>query len=245
MELEPKKYRGTLRLGVETDTWDITGSVMSRGSYTPMTTTALSRLFDEQQGERLLAPPVYSAIKHKGKPLYSYARKGEHVETAPRRTVIHTFRLLENLGTDLTFEMVCSRGTYVRSVVHDLGQKLGCGACLLTLRRLRCGRFTIERSVSLDAMEEILEAGRARDVLIPPEEVLGQLDTCHVEGDNAKRVGHGNPLREQAVEGMNFGLERIGEKILIMTEGRLIAIAEIRQDDAGFFLQPVRVLNRG
>jgi tRNA pseudouridine55 synthase len=245
MELDPKTYQGTLRFGLETDTWDITGAVLAKKPVSPMSTRFLSRTLARQVGERFLFPPVYSAIKHRGKPLYAYARQGKPVETVPRRTFIHSFFLLENRGTDLDFELVCSRGTYVRSLVQSLGKELGYGACLVSLRRLRCGRFRIAHARKLTQMEELLEKGRGADALLPPEQVIGHVPACNVEGENAIRVRHGNTLRGSAVNGLDFRGDCEGKKVRIMAHGRLIAVAEIRRDDGGFYLQPVRVLNHG
>ncbi len=245
MELEPKTYRGSLRFGLETDTWDITGAVLEQRPVPPTTARFLSGLLTRQVGERFLLPPIYSAIKYKGKPLYAYARKGQKVVTAPRKTFIRSFLMLECRGTDLDFELVCSRGTYVRAVVHELGKELGCGACLVSLRRLRCGRFRIDHARNLAQMEALLEKGRGAEALLPPEQVLGHVPACSVDGENAVRIRQGNPIRGSAVNGMEFRAKRTGEKIRMMANGRLIAVAEVREDDEGFYLQPIRVLNRG
>jgi tRNA pseudouridine55 synthase len=245
MELEPKRYRGTLRFGLVTDTWDITGNVIEQRSFATESAQILSQAFARQVGERLLPPPIYSAIKYKGKPLYTYARQGKQVTAVPRKTVVREFTLLENRGTDLEFELLCNRGTYVRSVVYALGEDLGCGACLVSLRRIRCGRFSIDHALSLDRMEEMLEAGRGADALLSPEQVLGHLASYTVEGENEKRIKHGNVLRDNGMERMDLRDDRIGEKILVLARGQAIAIGEIRKDEIGYLLQPVRVLNRG
>jgi tRNA pseudouridine55 synthase len=245
MELEPKTYRGTLRFGLITDTWDITGKVIEQRSFAAESTQSLSGAFARQVGEQLLPPPVYSAVKYKGKPLYAYARQGKHVTTVPRKTVVHKFTLLENRGADLEFELLCNSGTYVRSVVYALGQDLGCGACLLSLRRIRCGRYSIDHALSLDRMEEMLEAGRGSEVLLSPEQVLGHMSSCSVEGEDEKRIKHGNALRESAMKQMDLRDERVGDKILLLARGQGIAIGEIRKDDLGYYLQPIRVLDRG
>ena len=245
MELEPKTYRGSLRLGLQTDTWDITGNVLERRPVGPVDTRRLAQTFTAQQGERLLRPPVYSAIKHKGKPLYAYARQGIPVETVPRRTTIHAFTLLSQRGTDLEFQVVCSRGTYVRALVNALGEEMGCGACLLSLRRLGCGRFRIHQAWSLAQMEAMLGGGRGAEVLLPPEELLRHLPAYPVEGEEAVRIRNGSFVRGPFEGGFPVCRRHTGQKVRILEDGLLIAVGEIRQEapDA-WVLKPVRVLNR-
>ena len=245
MELEPKTYRGTLRFGVRTDTWDITGNVVDRRPVRRMATRHLARMLAAQEGERFLHPPVYSAIKHKGKPLYAYARQGKAVETAPRRTVIHAFLLLSNQGTDVVFELVCSRGTYVRAVVHALGEQMGCGACLLSLRRVGVGRFRIHEARSLQRLEALLADGRGSEVLWTPEALLRHLPACSVEGERAVRVRNGSLLRGEALVDGDVRAQRVGQQVRILENGLLIAVAEVRRDgQEAVFLKPLRVLNR-
>ena len=242
MELEPKAYRGSLELGVVTDTWDITGRVVSRHATPALRREEIHVAFKEQEGLQYLEPPAFSAIKHKGRPLYTYARKGQVVETAPRRTLIEAFRLLNREGDVLEFELTCSRGTYVRSVVQALGKRLGCGASLRSLRRMRCGRFGIEEAFPLDRLEERIE--RSDDVLLSPAEVLDHLDGYDVQEPSEEKVRHGSPLRYEDLQ-QGDGLQgRIGERFRILIQGELAAVAEARCDPLGVFLQPIRVLRR-
>lgn len=244
MRLEPKKYRGSLRLGLVTDTWDITGEIVAENTVPSLSGDRLLRAFAELEGVQHLDPPLFSAIKHKGRPLYSYARKGVAVETAPRRTFIGRFRLLGREEDLLEFELICSRGTYVRSVVHGLGRRLGCGACLCSLRRLRCGRFRIEGSLPLEALVSIIEEGREGEVLLSPARVLDHLDACEVVGQSEAKVLHGSPLRDADLCSADTLGRRIGEKFRVLIQGELAAVAEAREDPLGVFLQPIRVLQR-
>ena len=147
----------------------------------------MEQAFGELEGLQYLEPPAFSAIKHKGRPLYTYARKGVVVDTPPRETFIEGFRLVKREGDLLAFELTCSRGTYVRAVVHAMGKRLGCGACLRSLRRLQCGRFRIEEALSLEALEAFIETRRQVEVLLTPADVLDHLDACEVEGRAKER----------------------------------------------------------
>jgi tRNA pseudouridine55 synthase len=244
MELEPKAYLGSFELGVVTDSWDITGKVVERHTIPPLPREEILVAFREQEGLQYLEPPVFSAIKHKGRPLYTYARKGQFVEKPPRKTLIEAFHLLAREGDVLEFELTCSRGTYVRSVVHAIGKRLGCGACLRSLRRLRCGRFRIEEALPLDRLEERIERNDDAEVFLSPAEALDHLDAYDIQEPSEQKVCHGSPLRHEDLRHGDGIQGRIGEKFRIMVQGELAAVAEARRDPLGDFLQPVRVLRR-
>jgi tRNA pseudouridine55 synthase len=244
MELEPKKYEGSLQLGLVTDSWDVTGNVVERGAIPPLSRDRLTEVFGELEGLQYLDPPSFSAIKHKGRPLYAYARKGVTVEAPPRETRIEDFRLLGREEDILAFELTCSRGTYVRAVVHAMGRRLGCGACLRTLRRLQCGRFKIEDALPLEEAASFIEQRRQEEVLLPPARVLDHLDAYEVAGPSEKKVLHGSPLREGDLRSGETLRGRLGERVRVMVQGDLAAVAEARSDPLGVFLQPIRVLHR-
>ncbi len=244
MRLEPKKYRGSLRLGLVTDSWDVTGKILERRAVPSLSGERLLRTFSELEGLHYLEPPVFSAIKHKGRPLYAYARKGLAVESPPRETRIEAFRLLSREGDDLVFDLTCSRGTYVRAVVHALGKTLGCGACLRSLRRLQAGRFRIEDACSLEELETTLERGDPSGAFLPPAEALDHMDAYEIRGEGERKVRHGNPLRGEDVYGGESLHGHVGEKFRIMVQGELAAVAEARSDPVGVFLQPIRVIRR-
>lgn len=244
MRLEPKKYRGSLKLGLVTDSWDITGKVVESNAIPSLSGEVLSRAFGDLEGLQYLDPPVFSAIKHKGRPLYTYARKGVVVETPPRETVIEAFRLLRRDGDLLAFELTCGRGTYVRAVVHAMGKRLGCGACLQSLRRIQCGRFKIEDALPLESLETIIEGRRQGEFLLPPAQVLDHLDAYEVREQSEKKVLHGSPLRGADLKQGTTLQGGIGEKFRVMIQGELAAVAEARSDPQGVFLQPIRVLRR-
>ncbi len=244
MRLEPKTYRGRLRLGLVTDSWDVTGKVVETRRVPAFTGEFLEQRCRELEGVQYLEPPQFSAIKHKGRPLYTYARKGVVVEAEPRATRIEAFQLLKKEGDHLAFELTCSRGTYVRALVHALGQRLGCGACLESLRRTECGGFRIEEAHSLEALETSIAGDRQGQFLLAPAQVLDHLDGCEVREESEKKVRHGNPLRDGDLKEATPLRDRIGERFRIMMQGKLAAVAEVRSDPQGAFLQPLRVLLR-
>lgn len=240
MVLEPKTYRGRIQLGLETDTWDITGTVTARREVPDVREEALHTAFAEQEGERLLAPPVYSAIKHKGKPLYAYARAGAPVQPAARKTRVAEFRLLATEGSVLGFEITCGRGTYVRAVVHALGERLGCGACLLALRRMRCGRFRIAEARTEEEIGAAIDTRTFGEFLRSPAEVVDHLDAFVADHEEEVRIRNGNRLPLPPERGI-AGPE--GRRVRVLRDASLIAVAEIRREGTNAFLQPVRVLH--
>jgi tRNA pseudouridine55 synthase len=149
-----KEYLATLCLGVETETFDPEGAVVSRCFVRPLGSEQIEACLNSFRGNQLQVPPIYSALKHKGKPLYQYARQGIKIEKEPRPVFIETLERTDDSGdlpggdeVFLSLRVVCSKGTYIRSLAFDIGRKLGCGAYLVELRRIRSGCFTLEQSV--------------------------------------------------------------------------------------------------
>jgi tRNA pseudouridine55 synthase len=154
LPLEPKVYRGVIRFGVVTDSMDREGKVVQT---LPTPNDLMDRIQDSLpafRGSIEQIPPMHSAIKRDGKPLYEYARKGQEVERHPRKVHIDSYDVLSVSNDDVEVRVVCSGGTYVRSLAHDLGQAVGCGAHLIELRREAVGRFKIESAIELANIEE-------------------------------------------------------------------------------------------
>lgn len=151
-----KEYLATVRLGVETETQDTEGAISARRPVNEITSLQVEACLQEFRGRQLQVPPAYSALKHKGKPLYYYARKGITVEKEPREVQISTLervddgRTLTAANADLAIRVVCSKGTYIRTLGADIGSALGCGAHLVQLRRIRSGSFTVHDSLTWD-----------------------------------------------------------------------------------------------
>jgi len=147
--VERKAYSGTIRLGVETDTFDSTGMVIKTSPIPPTDEATLRKLEAQFTGEQWQTPPMYSAIKRKGVPLYKLARQGLEVDREPRKVTIEQLTLTSVSNDTLSFSLGCSKGTYVRSLAVDLGTSLGCGAHLATLRRTEFGPFSIDQALPL------------------------------------------------------------------------------------------------
>lgn len=139
-----KEYAATVKLGVETDTQDLTGKVVSSHELENIDLNGVEECVAAFTGDLLQTPPHYSALKHKGKPLYYYARKGIKVTKEPRKIHIREIELISLDNDILQIRVVCSKGTYIRTLAADIGKSLGCGAHLIGLRRLRSGRFMVE-----------------------------------------------------------------------------------------------------
>ena len=150
----PKTYTGTIRLGVTTDSYDAEGEVVERKSAAHVTDADLDAARQGFLGDIEQRPPMYSAVKVGGERLYKKARRGEEIERAPRPVSIYRFDLAGRRGDDVDFVAECSKGTYVRTLAHDLGQVLGVGAHLAALRRTAIGPFTVDEAWTVAGLEE-------------------------------------------------------------------------------------------
>ena len=157
MQKGDKEYEGTLTLGVTTDTLDASGKIIQKTDITSVTEEQIIAAFKKFEGEIEQIPPMFSAIKHKGKPLYKLARRGIKIERPPRPVTIHHLEVLEIHKPDVTFRVSCSKGTYIRVLASDIGTAVGCGAHLSSLTRTRSGIFTLSDAISLDEIENCPE----------------------------------------------------------------------------------------
>ena len=172
-----KEYEARMRLGVETDSQDLEGKVIRHRSVPKLSRERIDRILAGFVGETMQTPPQYSALKHKGKPLYYYARKGIKVVKEPRKVVIREISCLGSEGDTLDIRVICGKGTYIRTLAADIGEELGCGAHLIALRRLRCGNLKVSHAVSGQDLEDKELAGVIlREHMLPIEQVLRELD---------------------------------------------------------------------
>jgi tRNA pseudouridine55 synthase len=201
-----KRYLATVQLGVATDTADAEGSVVARRPVTaglPEVVSALAAFV----GEIDQVPPMYSALKRDGKPLYEYARAGIEIKRASRRVRIHELRLVADDGsfTDdrFVFEVSCSKGTYVRTLAADIGERLGCGAHLAALRRTGIGALDVAQAHTLSSLEALTVEVRDT-LLLPVDSLLAGLAEVQLEAADAVRVRHGQAVRWAGEEGERF-----------------------------------------
>ncbi len=189
-----KTYRAVIALGAATDTYDASGRVTQRGDASAITKKELKAALGTFRGTIRQTPPMYSAVKHRGRPLYKLARAGLAVARPSRTVKIHRLELITFQPPLLTLEIECGKGTYIRSLAHDLGQSLGCGAHLKSLTRTRCGNFTIEDAVSLERLEEAFNQGSAEQFLQPPDTIITDLPVAIIDEADEPTLRNGSPL---------------------------------------------------
>lgn len=167
-----KEYHARIELGVATDTYDGSGQITQQGDPSGIDWPQIEAALDLFRGSIRQTPPMYSAVKHRGQPLYKLARAGITVERSSRPATIHRLELVSWQPPMLTVEVVCGKGTYIRSLAHDLGQSLGCGAHLKSLIRTRCGFFDIKDAISIPQLEEAFRYGYWRHFVYPIDIML-------------------------------------------------------------------------
>jgi len=189
-----KEYRAVLRLGETTDTQDATGQVLTRVDPSGVTEDVLQAVIARFRGVQQQLPPMYSAVKVGGQPLYKAARAGRTVDRAERSIAIHQLEIEAVHGRDVALSVVCSKGTYVRTLCADIGQALGVGGHLHTLERRRVGPLSIEQAVTIDQIVDHLRAGTLCRQFISLDQLLFQLPAVVVNEEQAQRVLHGSPI---------------------------------------------------
>ena len=188
-----KRYVATVQLGVTTDTADAEGAVLMQR---PVTTNRadLEQVLTRFQGDIEQIPPMHSALKRDGKPLYAYAREGIVLERAPRQVHIYQIQLLEWEAEHFVFEVSCSKGTYVRTLAADIGEALGCGGHLIALRRTGIGALDVTQAHTITELESL--DNPARDtLLLPPDALLPGLVIAQLDAENAAKVRQGQAIR--------------------------------------------------
>ncbi|MFH1032688.1 MAG: tRNA pseudouridine(55) synthase TruB [Chloroflexota bacterium] len=168
----PKVYRAEIELGTSTDTYDATGRIVQQGDLSQITRTQLESALSHFRGEIEQIPPMYSAAKHQGKPLYKLARAGVSVERKSRPAKIYNLELLDFELPLVKIEVTCGKGVYIRSLAHDLGQALGCGAHLKSLIRLKYGNFDIDNAITISQLEDAFSYGYWQNFIHPVDSVL-------------------------------------------------------------------------
>ena len=189
-----KAYRAQIELGVATDTYDASGKITQKGDPSGISRSQLESALTPFCGLIQQIPPMYSAVKYHGKPLYKLARAGIKVERRSRPTTIHHLEFIDFKPPVVTIEIVCGKGTYIRSLAHDLGQALGCGANLKSLIRLRCGLFDIRDAVSVSQLEDAFRLGYWQHLLYPIDIVLLHWAAMVVSDDVGQVIRNGYPV---------------------------------------------------
>ena len=194
-----KVYEAVMLLGVETDTQDTTGQVLKSSETDEITEEQVRAAVLDFVGDYDQVPPMYSALKINGKKLYELAREGKTVERAARRVQIFDIEILSIALPRVTMKVHCSKGTYIRTLCHDIGQKLGCGACMEKLTRTKVSRFEIKDSLTLAQIEVLKKEDRLSEILIPIDQMFANYPSIIVSGEAARLAYNGNGIKDRDV----------------------------------------------
>ena len=206
-----KVYETVLKPGITTDTEDITGTVLTEQDAFvtgEMVETALPKF----RGEIMQVPPMYSALKVNGQKLYELARKGKEVERQPRPITIHELTLLGMDAEGIRLRVHCSKGTYIRTLCKDIGEALGCGGCMASLRRVQAGEYTIEEAVSLDSL---VSAEHPEDFLRPVDSMFRNYAAVTLTPNQEKRCRNGNNFSVRLADGTYRAYSQNGEFLML------------------------------
>lgn len=221
-----KTYVATLRLGVSTDSGDADGQVLEQRDVGEMSREQIEAALDDFRGDIEQVPSMFSAVKHQGKPLYKLARQGIEIEREARPVTIYRNEIVDYAGDRLTLEVHCSKGTYVRTIAHDLGEQLGCGAHVEALRRTTAGPYREDDLVAFDDLSRMAELGRLDDLLQPVATAVGQWPTVELAGAPAFYLKQGQPVL--VPHAPTEGWVRLYEQE--NDDGRFIGVGEILGD---------------
>ena len=189
-----KEYHAVLRLGETTDTQDATGTVLTRSSTDSLTESAIRGIIRRFQGRLTQVPPMYSAVKVGGVPLYKVARAGRTMQRGPREVVVHEIEVLGVAGCDVSLRVVCSKGTYVRTLCADIGEALGVGGHLVALERKRVGPLTVEHALTVEGIGSRFLLGRLGEDLMSLDAALECLPALVLDQATSARILHGVPV---------------------------------------------------
>ena len=219
-----KTYEGVIRFGHSTDSYDMDGEATSPETAVTLERGALEALLDRFRGALLQTPPPVSAKKIAGRPAYELARKGQAVELKPVAVEVYDLQVVAIEGCEATIRMHCSAGTYVRSIAHDAGQALGCGAFLKALRRTASGDFKIEQARTLEELAVLAQEERLEEALIPAAELLPGFPAELVDSITVGQIRNGRDFRVSPFQTR----EETRYVKAITPQGELIAIGEMR-----------------
>jgi len=215
-----KRYQAIIRMGAKTDTFDAEGKITQSDKPINVTEQQFEEALQTFVGEIEQTPPPYSAVKVQGRKAYEMARKGEEVNLEPRKITVHHLEVLEWAPPEAVIDVHCSSGTYVRSLANDLGEKLGCGAYLVGLRRTKSGRFSLRDATPLRKLQEAFTAGNWYQFLIPAAEALGDWPSIELSPDDVEGVRHGHRVAASADT-------PAGNRVRgVSTQGELVALME-------------------
>ena len=225
----PKRYVAVLKLGEETDTQDFTGTVVAGSKPTGLSQQTIRNVFKSFKGTIEQLPPVYSALKHKGVPLYRLARRGQPVQKPPRRVHIYDINVIQIDLPFVRFDVACSAGTYIRTLGADIGRSLGCGGHLHGLKRVESSGFTLDQATPLSELEELARSRKLTQCLISMKDALPAMPESYAAEHLVEKIRHGQILTVQDLSDSHGGKDSQDPYVKIVDrKGNLIAIVKYR-----------------
>lgn len=219
-----KEYRAVMKLGEVTDTQDATGRVLKKTEGFEIKRQEIEEAFKKFSGKIRQIPPMYSAIKVGGIPLYRLARKGKEISREPREVYIKDIKLLEHSGVFVKFDVLCSKGTYIRTLCFDLGNYLGAGAHMYSLERLRSGDYSIQDAVTIEEVEGLKKSGILGTRLISMDQILSWMPSVRIKRSWDEGVSNGRALTAEAISGIKGDFCKDSVVRILSSEGKLLSI---------------------
>ena len=229
-----KTYEVVMRLGVTTDTEDMTGKILTEQEVSCQE-EEVEEIVKQFVGTIEQIPPMYSALKVNGKKLYELAREGKVIERKPRTVIISSLKILEMKLPFVRMEVSCSKGTYIRSLCRDIGEALNCGGCMEELIRTRVGQFSIKESLTLQEIKELVEEGKLEQHMIGIEEVLQEYPAVFMHEKDDKLVHNGNPFSVQNVQKQEQTIHKDIPLRVYDSKGTFIGIFQYKKEKGKFY----------
>ena len=231
-----KEYVARVRLGLTTDTLDITGNVLSEAPV-DVSEEQLLNVCEKFKGEILQTPPMFSALKKDGERLYDLARKGIEIEREQRKITIEKLHIFDFNGTQFSMSVTCSAGTYIRSLCDDIGKALGCGAVMTELRRTSANGFSIDNAVTLEKLQQLVDEYKINDYVLPIEKALEAYKDIVVTAPQANRFKNGGDLDYNRLHGdFSVGIYRV-----YSPEKKFLGLGEILEEKGNLMVKRVLV----
>ena len=239
---ETKKiYRAEITFGVVTDTQDVQGKVLER-SKANVSRHEIEDLLREFRGRQMQTPPMFSAVKHRGKRLYQLAREGLEVERRPRSIEVYSIELVDYFSPDRAIIQVeCSKGTYIRTLCHDIGARAGCGAVMSCLVRLYTGGFSIDNAVTIEELEYHAQRGNLQSLVLPPDYPLQDMPRVFIKEDSLRFALNGNPLYKHNIQ-HNIGDLKSGQMVRLYHRHAMLGIGKFCDDGQVPCIRPQKLL---
>ncbi len=231
-----KTYCTVLLLGKTTDTQDISGEVLSESSWAELTEDQVLECVESFVGDYNQIPPMYSALKVNGKKLYELAREGIEIERKARPVTIYHIEVEEVNLPYVTMEVSCSKGTYIRTLCHDIGQKLGCGACMQELTRTKVSRFELAHSFTLEQVRGIKDAGKLDEIVVPIDAMFEEYEAVTMQEEYASLVYNGNPFMPKHIVEQKWWEDQTPVRVYDH-KGRFLAVYKYEKDKGSFRIQ--------